>query len=87
MDDLKQGLIGPGVGAGHGIVGHLGEVLGLFALAAQVFDRQTATIDIADQDQDNFVKNMITIRAEERLALAVYYPSAIVSLPLVASGG
>ena len=62
-------------------------LVGAFALAAQVFDRQTATIDIADQDQDNFVKNMITIRAEERLALAVYYPSAIVSLPLVASGG
>ena len=61
-------------------------LVGAFALAAQVFDRQTATIDIADQDQDNFVKNMITIRAEERLALAVYYPSAIVSLPLVASG-
>ena len=61
-------------------------LVGSFALAAQVFDRQTATIDIADQDQDNFVKNMITIRAEERLALAVYYPSAIVSLPLVASG-
>lgn len=62
-------------------------LVGAFALAAQVFDRQTATIDISDQDQDNFVKNMITIRAEERLALAVYYPSAIVSLPLVASGG
>ena len=62
-------------------------LVGSFALAAQVFDRQTATIDIADQDQDNFVKNMITIRAEERLALAVYYPSAIVSLPLVKSSG
>lgn len=62
-------------------------LVGAFALAAQVFDRQTATIDIADQDQDNFVKNMITIRAEERLALAVYYPSAIVSLPLVKSSG
>lgn len=58
-------------------------LVGAFALAAQVFDRQTATIDIADQDQDNFVKNMITIRVEERLALAVYYPQAIVNLPLV----
>ena len=65
-----------------------GQVLvGAFSLAAQVFDRQTATLDISEHDQDNFVKNMVTIRAEERLALAVYVPSAIVKLPLSASSG
>lgn len=62
-------------------------LVGAFSLAAQIFDRQTATVEMSDQDQDNFVKNTITIRAEERLALAVYFPSAIVNLPLVGTAG
>lgn len=61
-------------------------LVGAFSLAAQIFDRQAATVEMSDQDQDNFVKNTITIRAEERLALAVYFPSAIVNLSLAGTG-
>lgn len=53
-------------------------LVGAFNLAAQIFDRQDATIDVSTEDQDNFVKNKVTIRAEERLALAIYRPQAIV---------
>lgn len=53
-------------------------LVGAFNLAAQIFDRQDATVDVSTEDQDNFVKNKITIRAEERLALAIYRPQAIV---------
>lgn len=53
-------------------------LVGAFNLAAQIFDRQDATIDVSTEDQDNFVKNKVTIRAEERLALAIYRPAAIV---------
>ena len=64
-----------------------GQVLiGSFALAAQVFDREDARVDISESDGDNFRQNLITIRVEERLALAVYYPQAIVNLPLVKAG-
>ena len=53
-------------------------LVGAFNLAAQIFDRQDATVDVSTEDQDNFVKNKITIRAEERLALAIYRPQALV---------
>lgn len=53
-------------------------LVGAFNLAAQIFDRQDATVDVSTEDQDNFVRNKVTIRAEERLAMAIYRPAAII---------
>lgn len=53
-------------------------LVGAFSLAAQIWDREQANVQVSTEDRDNFVKNMVTIRAEERLALTVYRPKAFV---------
>jgi len=53
-------------------------LVGAFNLAAQIFDRQNATVEASTEDQDNFIRNKVTIRAEQRLALAIYRPQAII---------
>lgn len=51
---------------------------GAFDLAAQYFDRWQARVQLATENEDDFIKNMVTILAEERGALAIYRPSAII---------
>ncbi len=53
-------------------------LVGAFRLGAQVFDRWQARVEVATENEDDFVKNLVTILAEERLALAVYRPEAFV---------
>ncbi|WP_288016439.1 hypothetical protein [Microcystis phage Mae-JY04] len=53
-------------------------LVGAFNMAAQIFDRQDATVEVSTEDADNFTKNKVTIRAEKRLALAIYRPEALV---------
>lgn len=53
-------------------------LVGAFNVAAQIWDRQDATVEISTDDQDNFIKNLVTIRAEERLALTVYRPESFI---------
>lgn len=57
-----------------------GEFLtGAFSFAAQIFDRMEIEVLLSSENVDDFEKNMFTIRAEERLAFAVYRPESFVT--------
>lgn len=47
-------------------------------LAVQGWDREDISLSIATQDDRDFVKNMVKLLVEERLALTVYRPAAFV---------
>jgi HK97 family phage major capsid protein len=53
-------------------------LVGAFKIAAQIWDRDDVQVDISSEDRDNFIKNMVTIRVEERLALVVYRPESFI---------
>jgi HK97 family phage major capsid protein len=57
-------------------------LVGAFALGAQIFDRMDVEILISTENDKDFENNMVTVRAEQRLALAVYRPEAFVTGPL-----
>lgn len=61
--------------------------VGAFNLASQVWDNMDATVEVSNQDRDNFVKNMLTILCEERLAVAHYRPQAIITGTFPVAGG
>lgn len=52
--------------------------VGSFAQAATVHNREGVVVELSESDSDNFTKNLITVRAERRLALTVDRPGAIV---------
>lgn len=51
-------------------------LLGAFGLGAQLYDRMTPSIRIAEQHEDFFVRNAVAVLAEERIALALKRPEA-----------
>lgn len=61
--------------------------VGAFDLASQVWDRMDATVEVSREDRDNFVKNMLTILCEERLAVAHYRPTAEIKGTFAAPAG
>lgn len=53
-------------------------LVGALKLAATLFDREEAQLLVSNEDQDNFVRNLVTVLEEERIALAVSRPQAII---------
>lgn len=51
---------------------------GSFQYGAQLFDREDANVVISTENADDFEKNMVSIRAELRTALAVKRPEAFI---------
>jgi HK97 family phage major capsid protein len=53
-------------------------LVGDFQRGAQIYDRQQATVEVSADHDDYFVKNLLAVRAEERLTLTVKQPRAFV---------
>jgi len=51
-------------------------LVGAFGTMSQVFRKGGIRVEASNSHQDFFIKNLVAIRAEERLALAVYRPGA-----------
>lgn len=51
--------------------------VGAFRMAGTIYNREGVVVEMSESDSDNFTKNLITIRAERRLALASEVPAAI----------
>lgn len=61
----------------------LGTVLvGAFAMGGQVFRKGGIRVDSTNSDVNDFENNLVALRAEERLLLAVYYPAAFCKITL-----
>ncbi|MCD2451650.1 phage major capsid protein [Methylicorpusculum oleiharenae] len=62
------------------VVESIGVTADSFAVIAPqlgvIHDRQAVEVEISDSDGDNFTKNLLTIRAERRLAFCVEQPAA-----------
>jgi HK97 family phage major capsid protein len=62
------------VGAGTAIVGTRS--------SAQVWRKGGMSVEVTNANEDDFLKNLLAIRAEERLGLAVYRPTGFVEVRL-----
>jgi HK97 family phage major capsid protein len=51
-------------------------LIGAFGSCAQVLQRTGLTVEATNTNEDDFVHNRVTFRAEERVALCVYRPGA-----------
>jgi HK97 family phage major capsid protein len=51
--------------------------VGRFSEAYMIYNREGVVVEMSDSDDDNFTKNLITLRAERRLALATEKPAAV----------
>ena len=51
--------------------------IGRFSEAYMLYNREGVVVEMSDSDSDNFTKNLITLRAERRLALATEKPAAV----------
>lgn len=82
VGDPNAGLLGPNIWGLPVIVTNSissGTFLMGSSMACEIKDREQAAVEMSLEDSTNFQKNMVTLRAEERLALCVYRTEAFLT--------
>lgn len=69
----KPVVVTSAIGAGTAL-------LGSFSQAAQLFRKSGLTVEATNSNEDDFLHNLVAIRAEQRLALACYRPAAFTAV-------
>jgi hypothetical protein len=59
-------------------------LVGDFAMGAQLFIREGVHVLLSDSDQDDFLRNVVTLLAEMRAALAVFRPQVFCTVDIAA---
>jgi HK97 family phage major capsid protein len=80
-----QGPVAPFVGASlwgipvalSSTVGSGTALIGAFGQATQLWRRGGVSVEATNSNEDDFLHDLVAIRAESRAALAVYRPSAL----------
>lgn len=62
-------------------------IIGAFAQAATVYRKGGVRVESTNSHANDFTTNLVTVRAEERVALAVRRPAGIAHLTLTPAGG
>lgn len=82
VGDPNAGLMGPRIWGLPVVVTNsisAGTFLMGSSMGCEIKDRQQAAVEMSMEDSTNFQKNMVTIRAEERLTLVVYRTEAFLT--------
>ena len=59
-------------------------LVGSFRMGSQLFRREGIRVEATNTNDTDFIYNLITIRAESRMALAIYKPLAFCSVTGIA---
>lgn len=70
-------VVTPAIAAGTVLVG-------AFNMGAQLFRKGGVRLESTNSNEDDFKKNLVAMRVEERVALAVYYPTAFCKVTITA---
>lgn len=62
-------------------------IVGAFKLGGSIIRKGGVNVETSNSNEDDFINNRITVRIEERIALAVRYPAAFVNVTLTAPSG
>lgn len=70
-------VITPAIAAGTVLIGG-------FGTSAQVFRKGGVRLESSNSNENDFLTNLVAMRVEERVALAVYYPTALCKVTITA---